>query len=60
MKIKEEWIKESKVNSERYISLYQESIENSDEFWNKHGGRIDWYKKFFRGGRLKYLSTISL
>ena len=54
MKIKEEWIKESKVNSERYISLYQESIENSDEFWNKHGGRIDWYKKYTKIRNTKY------
>ena len=44
MKIKKEWIKESKINSENYISLYKESIENGDEFWNKQGSRIDWYK----------------
>mgnify|MGYP001319313917 CR=1 FL=1 len=54
MKIKEEWIKESKVNSERYISLYQESIENGDEFWNKHGGRIDWYEKYTKIRNTKY------
>ena len=54
MKIKEEWIKESKVNSERYISLYQESIENGDEFWSKHGGRIDWYEKYTKIRNTKY------
>ena len=54
MKIKEEWIKESKVNSERYISLYQESIENGDEFWNKHGSRIDWYEKYTKIRNTKY------
>ncbi len=54
MKIKEEWIKESKVNSERYISLYQESIENGDEFWNTHGSRIDWYEKYTKIRNTKY------
>ena len=54
MKIKEEWIKESKVNSERYISLYQESIENGDEFWNKHGSRIDWYEKYTKIRNTRY------
>ena len=54
MKIKEEWIKESKVNSKRYISLYQESIENGDEFWSKHGGRIDWYEKYTKIRNTKY------
>ncbi len=54
MKIKEGWIKESKVNSERYISLYQESIENGDEFWSKHGGRIDWYQKYTKIRNTKY------
>ena len=54
MEIKEEWIKESKVNSERYTSLYKESIENGDEFWNKHGGRIDWYEKYTKIRSTKY------
>ena len=54
MKIKEEWIKESKVNSEGYVSLYQESIQNGDEFWNKHGSRIDWYEKYTKIRNIKY------
>ena len=54
MEIKEEWIKESKVNSERYTSLYKESIENGDEFWNKHGGRIDWYEKYTKIRNTRY------
>ncbi len=54
MKIKKEWIKESKINSNEYISLYKESIENGDEFWNKQGSRIDWYKKYTRIRNTKY------
>ena len=46
MNIKKEWVANAKINSENYQSLYRESIENGDEFWNKEGERIDWYKKY--------------
>ena len=39
------WITEGKVNSEKYLKLYNQSIEDSD-LWNEHGERIDWYKKY--------------
>ncbi len=54
MKIKEEWIKEGKIDSEKYISLYKESIEDNDEFWNKQGSRIDWYEKYTKIKNTKY------
>ncbi len=54
MKIKKEWIKESKINSEEYISLYKESLENGDNFWDKQGSRIDWYEKYTKIRDTKY------
>ncbi len=54
MKIKEEWIKESKVNSEKYISLYNESLEDGDKFWNEQADRIDWYEKYTKISNTKY------
>ena len=54
MKIKEKWIEEAKINSENYNLLYKESIENGDQFWNKQGGRIDWFKKYTRIKNVKY------
>ena len=54
MKIKEKWIEEAKVNSENYNLLYKESIENSEDFWNKQGERIDWFKKYTRIKNVKY------
>ena len=56
MKIKEEWIKESKITSEGYISLYKDSIDNGDEFWNKQGSRINWYEKYTSIRNTKYSS----
>ena len=56
MKIKGEWIKESKITSEGYISLYKDSIDNGDEFWNKQGSRINWYEKYTSIRNTKYSS----
>ena len=46
MKIKDNWIKNGKINSEDYLSMYKDSIENNDEFWKNQASRIDWFKKF--------------
>ena len=46
MKIKEEWKKDALVSSSRYKQLYEESINNNNKFWNKHGKRIDWIKEY--------------
>ena len=54
MKIKKEWIEESKINSEEYISLYKESLENGDDFWDRQGSRIDWYEKYTKIRDTKY------
>jgi acetyl-CoA synthetase len=29
-------------DNEMYLNMYQESIENNEAFWNKHGQRLDW------------------
>ena len=54
MKIKKEWINESKINSKDYISLYKESIQDGEEFWNRQGNRIDWYEKYTKIKNTKY------
>ena len=57
MNIKKEWVANAKIDSENYQSLYRESIENGDEFWNKEGERIDWYKKYTKIKNIKYSNT---
>ena len=56
MEIKKEWISESKINSDDYISLYKDSIDNNEEFWDKQGSRIDWYKKYTKIKKVRYSS----
>ncbi len=54
MKIKEEWVSNSKIDKTQYISMYKDSIVNNDEFWSKHSKRIDWQKKFTKVKDIKY------
>ncbi len=56
MKIKEKWIKEGKIDTETYTSLYNDSIKNNDDFWSNQGDRIHWYKKFTKIKNVKYSS----
>jgi len=34
------------TNNDDYLNLYQESTENNEAFWAKHGKRIDWFKPY--------------
>ncbi len=54
MKIKESWINQAKIDNKKYLSMYEESINNNDEFWKKHAERIDWEKKFTQIKNIKY------
>jgi acetyl-CoA synthetase len=31
---------------EKYVEMYQDSVENSDEFWAKQAERLDWFRKW--------------
>ena len=57
MKIKKEWIDKSKINTKDYNFLYNESIKNNDEFWDKQAERIDWYKKYTKIKDVNYSNT---
>ena len=54
MKIKNEWISNGKVNKNEYLSMYEESIKNNDNFWSKQAERIHWNKKFTKIQNVNY------
>ena len=56
MLIKESWKKNGLVNKEEYDSMYNDSIANNDQFWNKQGDRINWIKKYTKIKDIKYSS----
>ena len=54
--INDNWKKNSLVNTDEYISMYKDSLNNNDKFWEKHGGRIQWKKKYNKIKDVKYSS----
>ena len=45
-KIKDEWLKNAKVNKEEYEKMYKKSISDNENFWSEQGKRIDWFKPY--------------
>ncbi len=54
MDIKEKWLLEAKVDKNQYTKMYEESLIDNESFWNKHGSRIDWIKKYTKVKDIKY------
>ena len=54
MEIKKEWLEYAKVNEEKYSSMYDNSLQNNDEFWADQAQRVDWIKKFTKIKDIKY------
>ena len=52
-------VSNAKVTKDEYLSMYSDSIENNEEFWNKQADRIFWYKKFKNIKNVKYSSKRS-
>ena len=54
MEIKENWIKEAKVDSQTYKEKYKKSIEKNESFWEEEGKRINWIKDYSKIKDIKY------
>ena len=48
MEIKDHWKKNALVDEKKYLSMYKDSIENNENFWNQQGGRINWKKNILK------------
>ena len=56
MEIKDHWKKNALVDEKEYLSMYKDSVENNENFWNQQGGRINWKKKYSKIKNIKYSS----
>jgi acetyl-CoA synthetase len=43
-----EWTTRAYADAAAYRAMYEESMRDPDGFWQKHGGRIDWFRPFTR------------
>ncbi|MDJ0511873.1 MAG: acetate--CoA ligase [Methyloceanibacter sp.] len=44
--VQEAWKEHAHIKNERYLELYQKSIDEPDTFWAEAAQRIDWVKPF--------------
>jgi acetyl-CoA synthetase len=49
-----EWTSRAFVDNERYLELYQRSLEDPNGFWGEMGKRIDWIKPYTRVKNTSY------
>ncbi len=40
--VSKEWQARAHINNDKYLELYQASIDDPDKFWGEQGKRLDW------------------
>lgn len=48
------WEKSAHINNEKYLEMYQASVNDPDAFWAEHGKRVDWIKPFTKVKNTSY------
>ena len=57
MEIKNNWKLNAKVSKDQYVSMYEKSINENNNYWEEQGKRIDWIKKYTKIKDVKYSSN---
>lgn len=52
--------KNALIDRETYLQWYDESINEPDMFWSKHGRRIDWFKPFTKVKNTSFRGRVSI
>jgi len=58
--VPEDWANSSWCDNDRYLELYQKSIDDPDAFWGEHGKRIDWIKPYTKVKNVDYNGDVSI
>ena len=48
------------IDKAKYEKWYEESVENPDKFWGKHGKRIDWFKPYTKVKNTSFKGKVSI
>ena len=52
--VPDEWAKRAHANNEKYLEMYQRSIDDPEGFWAEEGKRIDWIKPYTKVKDVSY------
>src|SRR5680860_1257099 len=59
-KIKPAWKKHALIDNDTYLKWYEQSIQNPDKFWSKHGKRIDWFKPYTKVKNTSFTGNVAI
>ncbi len=49
-----EWAARAHINNDKYLEMYQASVDDPDAFWGEHGKRLDWIKPYSKVKNTSY------
>ncbi len=52
--VTDEWAQSAYVDNDKYLEMYQASIDDPDTFWREHGKRLDWIKPYTKVKNTSY------
>jgi acetyl-CoA synthetase len=58
--VPEAWAKRAWIDNDKYIAMYQRSIEDPQGFWREHGHRVDWITPFTKVKNTDYTGDVSI
>ncbi len=44
--VPDEWAARAHADNDKYLEMYQASIDDPEAFWGEHGQRLDWFKPY--------------
>ena len=59
-KVQPAWKERALIDNDTYLAWYQESVEDPDAFWGKHGKRIDWIKPYTKVKNTSFEGNVSI
>ncbi len=52
--------KNALIDNETYLKWYKESVTNPDEFWGRHGKRIDWFTPYTKVKNTSFTGKVAI
>ncbi len=54
------WAERAWVDNEKYLEMYERSVDDPDGFWREHGHRVDWITPFTKVKNTDYNGDVSI
>ena len=52
--VPEAWAKRAFADNDKYLAMYQQSVDDPEGFWGEHGKRLDWFKPYTKVKNTSY------